>query len=300
MKKIIFAIAVLVMAAPLFAAEPITITATVSGQTATTADVTIGYSGATGVKPAGIAMIVDLTVAAGSAKISSAGDVLSVGDSFFDVFIDFAADDPNAYEAGADPNSGAYAGAHPVAKSDAAGTPFDGNDVEVFALCMGELENPGTVGAGNIELVKFRVTKVSAPASMRISADPLRGGELPGPIVSSVVDQDANLMAVTWPADTPLFAIDTVCQTCTGDVPYYDGMNPSSQNGWRMIFDVTAIVNFLKDVGSPYRCYITQPCFDGMGCADFNGDNWINIIDVTDLVDHLKAIGSPYREICPP
>jgi hypothetical protein len=280
------------MAAPLFAAEPITITATVSGQTDTTADITIGYSGASGVKPAGIAMIVDLTVATGSAKIASAADVLSVGDSFFDVFIDFAADDPDAYEAGADPNSGAYAGAHPVARSDAAGTPFDGNDVTVFALCMGELENPGTVGASNIELVKFRVTKIAAPVTMRISADPLRGGELPGPIVSSVVDQDANLMAVTWPADTNLFTIDTSCvaPTCRGDV---NGDNRVRTN------DITAMVQILNGVGYPYVCNSTDPCFDGNGCADVNGDTRIRTNDITALVTCLNGIGYPYVANCP-
>jgi hypothetical protein len=278
------------MAAPLFAAEPITITATVSNQTSTTADVTIGYSGATGGKPAGIAMIFDLTTGGGTAKISSASDVLSIGDSFFDVFIDFAADDPDTYEAGADPNSGAYAGAHPVATSDSAGTPFDGNAVSVFALCMGELENPGTVGASSIELVKLRVTKVAAPAYLHISADPLRGGELPDTTVSSVVDQDANLMAVTWPSDILLFPIDTTCATCLGD---------ATGDNWRMITDVTEIVDFLKAVGSPYRCNSTQACFDGKKCYDYNNDNWVMITDVSDLVQRLKDIGSPYREQCP-
>jgi len=204
MKKVILIMAVFAMAAPLSAADPITIEVAASNIDADSADLTISYSGATGSPPYGISMVVDLTVdaaGAGSAEVLAAGDVAS-GDSFFDVFIDLAADEPNDYlnPALVDPCTGIWIGAgdpHPLAETDAAGTPTF--PVSVFSLCMGELANTAGIGAGNtlavITITKKAGVGAETGCTVRITADDLRG---------TIVDPNGDPMDVTYPADLPI------------------------------------------------------------------------------------------------
>jgi hypothetical protein len=201
MKKVILAICVCVMAAPGFAQEPITIEMSAGNITTDSADLTISYSGASGLPPYGISMVVDLTVdsaGAGEAEVLAASDVTS-GDPFFDVFIDLAADEPNNYldPLLVDPCTGIWTGAgdpHPLAQTDAAGTPTF--PVSVFSLCMGELADTAGIGASNT-LAVITITRVApgTGCTVRISADDLRG---------TVVDSNGDPMDVTYPADLPI------------------------------------------------------------------------------------------------
>ena len=212
MKKVILAICVCVMAAPAINADPITIGVAASNIDADSADLTISYSGASGLPPYGISMVVDLTVdagGAGEAEVLAAGDVSSV-DSFFDVFIDLAADEPNDYldPAKVDPCTGIWTGAgtpHPLAKTDSAGTPAF--PVSVFSLCMGELAQTASIPSSK-DLAVITITKKGAGTgcTVRISADDLRG---------NIVDPNGDPLTVTYPADLPI-VWDGGVPTCFG------------------------------------------------------------------------------------
>jgi hypothetical protein len=149
-------------------------------------------------------MVVDCTVdaaGAGSAEVVAASDFATV-DSFFDVFIDFAADEPNDYldPAKVDPLTGIWIGAgdpHPLAKTDAAGTPV--LPAGVFSLCMGELAQTGSIGASGT-LAVLTITKdagvgAETGCTVRVTADSLRG---------TIVDPNGDAMTVTYPADLPV------------------------------------------------------------------------------------------------
>jgi hypothetical protein len=205
MKKVSCFVALLAMAATVFAGD-VTVTCTSPDPSAAAPQVVIGYTGATS-SPVGIAMVVDITNGTLDAAPTSFG-----ADSFFDVFIDFAADDPATYAAGADPLTGVLSGAHPVAKTDAAGTPTF--PVSVFSLCMGELANVATVPAA-ATLVTLNVTRTDSGQDtiVSVSSDPLRGDVA----ASSIVDDAAAYMTVTWPADLVLPGGGAGC-ACLGDL----------------------------------------------------------------------------------
>jgi len=192
MKKVVCLIAVLALTAGVYA-QNVTITAAVDGDT-----ITLGYD-ATGsaAMPVGFSFIVD----AGTASLAAAGDV-GLADSFFDVFIDFAADDPAAYQAGANPTTGVLAGAHPIAKADGAGAATF--PATVFAVSAAELANVATIPAtGTICTLKMTGT-----GTVCFSEDTLRGG---------VVDTTGAAMTVTLPECVNVPAGPTECFPNTAD-----------------------------------------------------------------------------------
>ena len=214
MKKVILVIAICAMVSPAINADPITINVAASNITATTADVTISYSGATGLKPYGISMVVDPTAdaaGAGSAKVVAVGDVSSV-DSFFDVFIDLASDEPNDYldPVKVDPCTGIWepgqGAPHPLAKEGSAGAPTF-PVLDAFSLCMGELAQTATIPASK-DLVVITFTKqdgvgAGTGCTIRIDVDDLRG---------NIVDPNGNPLTptVALPIDLPIVWADGV------------------------------------------------------------------------------------------
>lgn len=177
MKKVVCLIAVLALTAGVYA-QNVTITAAVDGDT-----ITLGYD-ATGsaAMPVGFSFIVD----AGTASLAAAGDV-GLADSFFDVFIDFASDDPAAYQAGViaegQEATGIWSVAHPIAKADGAGAAAF--PATVFAVSAAELANvAGIQATGTICTLKMTGT-----GTVCFSEDTLRGG---------VVDATGAAMAVTF------------------------------------------------------------------------------------------------------
>jgi len=183
MKKVVCLIAVLALTAGVYA-QNVTITAEVTGGDT----ITLKYD-ATGsaAKPVGFSFIVD----AGTASLAAAGDV-GLADSFFDVFIDFAADDPAAYQAGADPATGVLAGAHPIAMADAAGAAAF--PATVFAVSAAELANVATIPATGT----ICTLKMTGVGTVCFSEDTLRGG---------VVDTTGAAMTVTLPGCVEVGAI---------------------------------------------------------------------------------------------
>lgn len=196
MKKVVCLIAVLALTVTV-CAQDITITASADGDM-----LTIGYdaSGAAAM-PVGISLIVDC----GAGEVTSAGDADFSIDSFFDVFIDSAADDPAAYQAGADPATGVLAGAHGLAKSDAAGAAAF--PATIFAISAAELADPAGIPAvGTICTLKVS----NLPATVCFSADTLRG---------EVVDVNGDPMTVTLPECIPMEVIPDEC--LKSDAPEY-------------------------------------------------------------------------------
>ncbi len=167
-------LAVFALVVPVMAQEPVTITATINGQY-----LTLGYNATGATKPAAFSFIVDC----GAGQVASLNDV-GLADSFFDVCIDYAADDPAAYQAGADPATGVLAGAHPLAKTDQAGAVVF--PARVFSISAAELANIDTIPtAGTICTLK-----ITGTGTVCFSEDALRGG---------VVDTNGNAMEVTLP-----------------------------------------------------------------------------------------------------
>jgi hypothetical protein len=199
MKKVVCLIAVLALTATVSAQEPIEITASVTDQT-----VTIGYNASGLTMPVGISLIVDCGA---GGQVAGAGDIGLV-DSFFDVFIDFAADDPATYQASADPLTGVLAGAHPLAKTDQAGSVA--LPASVFAISAAELANTDTVPAMGT-ICTLTLTEVASAGSTQVcfSADTLRG---------EVVDVNGEPMAVTLPGCVTVnFAAPATCwDACAG------------------------------------------------------------------------------------
>ena len=264
MKKVLTVLAVLLMAGVASAADPITIDISASNVNcgAGTADITIGYSGATGAKPVGISMIVDL----GTATLAGTpADAAAVGDSFFDVFLDYASDDPNGYLFAADPCDGTYRlTAHPVAKTDQAGVASTG--VSSFSLCMGELADPCGIAASNTNLYTFPISfTANEEFCINVTEDELRG---------AIVDVNAATMTVAYPAE--------LCD-CGGAAPCYVLGQPRGVCGDTITAANVTAWNTLNVVDQPIWCCDYQPC------GDANGDGYVNPEDYLDIFQNLGA-----------
>jgi hypothetical protein len=230
-------------------------------------------------------MVVDLTVdsaGAGSAEVVAATDVAN-GDTFFDVFIDLAADEPNDYlDPGlVDPCSGRWTGPgtpHPLAKTDAKGTPTF--PVSVFSLCMGELENTATIPSSK-DLAVITITKKAGDGAetgctVSIAADDLRG---------NIVDPNGDPLTVTYPADLPI-VWDTGGECyVVGQPRYWDENNVEGPL-------ISADINYPAWVaaGKP-ACW----CCPHHGYGDVNGDGSINSSDVPIVWNAVVLGQSPAR-----
>jgi hypothetical protein len=143
MRKLLCLLAILALTAPLFAG---TITLTVTDNHNGT--FTVGYSDYTNPKPVGLALEIDMP----------AGEIISAqnlglydgptADSFFDVFIAYAAGTPAAYQAAASTATGSWLGtAHPLAAPGTTAGPLAVNPTtgvlvtprQDVSLCMGSL-----------------------------------------------------------------------------------------------------------------------------------------------------------------
>jgi len=193
MKKVVCLIAVLALTASVFAAEPITITATVDANAKT---LTLGYEATGATMPVGFSFIVSAT----GGEISAVGNA----DSFFDVFIDFAADDPAAYQAGADPATGVLAGAHPLANTDVKGAAT--LPAAEVAISAAELANVATIPATGTICVLTYTCDGTTPIAITFAEDTLRGG---------VVDTAGDAMAVTLPGAVEIPCAPSECLKST-------------------------------------------------------------------------------------
>jgi hypothetical protein len=156
MRKILVMLAVCALAVPAVAGDiTFSVTQTNPGE------FTIGYVATTDV-PVGMGIAVSLT----DATIPD-GSTVSV-DSFFDVFVDFASEDPCNYAIG-------MAGQTPIADPCAAGQPAYGAGISEFSICMGALD-PCNAAAGTVANLITIAVDCTADFDVAISADSLRGG----------------------------------------------------------------------------------------------------------------------------
>jgi hypothetical protein len=229
MKKLVCLIAVLALTAPVMA--DITFTATNNGD----CTFTIGFTADPCTLPVGFGLIVD----ADPCQLVS----YDSGDSFFDIYIDFASDDPCAYTLGA---------GHPVAKVAEAGSLT--LPANTAALCMGILSESAPPASST----NLATLTINAAGTVTISADPLRGGVVDqngDPIASNLPITVDVTCGVTWPAcwDFP--------NQCYGDAT---GDGATDTNDWPAFRD-----SFFKSY--PDAAY--NPC------GDFNRDGTVDTND---------------------
>jgi hypothetical protein len=236
MKKLVVLSAVFALTAPAFAGN-IVFDGTLAGTV-----LTLNY---TGDDPLGLAVTVDPDGAVQVASYQAAST-----DSFFDVFIDYAHDNPG-YVLGT---------GTPVADPAAAGVAT--LPAAVVSLCMGHLE-----AAHGAPVNQIAVLNLSAEAaSVVVDADTLRGG---------CVDADGAMTT-----NLPLTIAQAACATCAGDA---DG------DGWVTIDDYNLVAQGLIDglgVNGDYYFEIGQ-LGAGYDCYDMDGDGWCTIDDYNILADNL-------------
>jgi len=229
-------LAILALTAPLFAG---TITLTVTNNHDGT--FTVGYSSYTGTKPVGLA----LEVAMPAGEIISAQDLTlydgPTADSFFDVFIDYAAGNPAAYQAAASTATGSWLGtAQPLAAPTVPGwIPLPTNAGDDFVICMGSLV--GTAPASVAALAHLTVGDDGVATGCIIDLNTIRGG---------IVDADGNPMTVlckvngdTAAALPRTFNVDKDCFPSTYTT-YADWVTYGKPDCW-----------CASPWGSGYQCY---------------------------------------------
>jgi len=253
-------LAILALTAPLFAG---TITLTVDSDD-NNGTFTVGYSSYTGTKPVGLALEIDMPT---GETISAQNTALYDGpsaDSFFDVFLDYANDDPVTYEANASTATGSWLGmAHPLAVPGAAGSVT--LPVEDVAICMGSLV--GTAPASVTALATLTVGDGDADDCI-IDLNTIRGG---------IVDADGNPMTVlcsvngdTASALPRTFDVESCSYPACWDYPTQchgdsDGDGDVDTDDWPA---------FRDGFGYVYPGASYNPCADYDRDGDTDTDDW--------------------------
>ena len=163
MKNVIIMLAVIAMAAPLYAADPCDVVLTGDGSTGS---LVLSYTTNNGALPRGIGLKCEVL---GGAVVDVDSDAV-VADPCFNTFIDYAFMDPCNFTIGA---------GHPIADPCFAGVLDPCTGVDVFSICMGVLDMTGNQNAGpatSASLISIPLTSAAASVTIRISEDTLRGG----------------------------------------------------------------------------------------------------------------------------
>jgi hypothetical protein len=324
MRKLLCLLAILALTAPLFAG---TITLTVVDNHNGTC--TVGYETWAGTfKPVGLAV----EVVAGTGDTISKEDLSlydpAVADSFFDVFIDYAANHTNYADPGnADPATGAWLGvAHPLAAPGTTAGALAVNpttgvlDVprQDVSICMGSLVGDAPTTPKSLAIL----TIADGATTGVIDLDTIRGG---------VVDAGGQQMTVTWKIDgvvdsTPPinFTVTNECyagqadyaqwvlvgkptcwcypRQCHGDANGCQQTEKGLQPFWVGSHDLTILSTGWKKPN-------TDPAFSSFVCADFDhishsekGIAWsfrVGGPDLTILSTYWKAPNAPHL-VAPP
>ncbi|MCK4629524.1 MAG: hypothetical protein KAT56_11005 [Sedimentisphaerales bacterium] len=247
MKNVIIMLAVIAMAAPLYAADPCDVEFSGVG---TGGSLVISYTCNDPCTPRGIGLKCE--VLNGDTVDVDSGAV--VVDPCFNTFIDYAFMDPCNFTIGA---------GHPMADPCFAGVLDPCTGVYEFSICMGVLDQTGNKNAGpaaSSPLVSIPLASTVGSVTIRISEDILRGG-----VVGSALS--TNL---------PIDVVVSFDCYVIGQPRYYDElMNPGS-----------AITQANYDawvaVGKP-DCW----CCPHHGYGDVNGDGWINASDMVPVNNNL-------------
>jgi hypothetical protein len=163
MKKVILMLAVIAMAAPLYAADPCDVVFDGDG---TGGVLVLSYTTNNGALPRGISLKCEV-LGVDTVDVDS-GAVIT--DPCFNTFIDYAFMDPCNFDVG---------DGHPMADPCFAGVLDPCTAVDVFSICMGVLDQTGGKSAGpdaSALLISIPLTSTAGSVTIRISEDDLRGG----------------------------------------------------------------------------------------------------------------------------
>jgi hypothetical protein len=278
MRKLLCLLAILALTAPLFAGD-LVLTVDDNGD----GTFTVGYESYTVAAPVGIALEIDAGVGETiSAQDLTLYDGLAV-DSFFDVFVDFAAGDTATYEANADTATGAWLGtAHPLAVPGTTAGPAT-LPLQAVSLCMGSLV--GTAPASDT-LAMLTIGDGEATDCI-IDVDTVRGGAVDvngdamtvyckvdggaAQLIDGITDVTFDVGSCVYPAcwDAPT--------QCHGDS---DGTvaKDETPNG---TVDTVDWPSFRDSLFTAY------PAAEYMPCSDYNRDGAVDTIDWPALRDNL-------------
>jgi hypothetical protein len=209
------------------------------------------------------------------------GEVASYvgGDSFFDIYIDFASTDPDNYVLGT---------GDPIADPDQAGVPT--LPTGTISLCAGELDpnNSAASAIANLATLQLQAVGGAVSTDVTISADTLRAG---------VIDEAGNAMNVTYPGPVTVLFADCPCEGNTN--PGTDSVVNST--------DISNIVGLLGPLAPPTNLPAYTVAKGAAGwdpCYDVNDDDVINSTDISKVVGLLGPLAPPtnlpaYTYTCP-
>jgi hypothetical protein len=307
MKKLILMLVILAMAAPLYAAGRVQFYATDNEDG--TCTITFDANDVMGIEP--VAMGLDVKV--NGSDPSHAITAVSGMDSFFDIFMDYAYDDPCSYT---------YGAGHPVADPNAAGSASLPS--HHFCVSMGGLGgaaeplDPAPDNGVAFVLTAGNLTAPGSPVTGHIKISALRGGVIgkdTGPMETNLVPVHLPFTISTngecYPSDAPGYATwlamgspDCWCYqyNCRGDT---DGLGTGIAAGkkWVVGPDLTLLANSLfkrqDDVTLPanYQC----ANFDRVGTGIAAGKKWVTGGDLGILAAGLfkRQDDVHFTTICP-
>jgi hypothetical protein len=301
MKKLILMLVILAMAAPLYAAGRVQFYATDNEDG--TCTITFDANDVMGIEP--VAMGLDVKV--NGSDPSHAITAVSGMDSFFDIFMDYAYDDPCSYT---------YGAGHPVADPNAAGSASLPS--HHFCVSMGGLGGEsGTLDPAPDNGVAFvltagNLTDPGSPVTGHIKISALRGGVIgkdTGPMETNLVPVHLPFTISTngecYPSDAPGYATwlamgspDCWCYkyNCKGDTDNIGtGLNLNKK--WVVLADLQLLgASLAKPVSDPtlpanYQC----ANFDRVGTGLNLNKKWVVLGDLQILGGGLaKPVSDPH------
>ncbi len=233
MKNVIIMLAVIAMAAPLYAADPCDVVFAGDGSTGS---LVLSYTTNNGALPRGIGLKCEV-LAGDTVDVDS--DAV-VADPCFNTFIDYAFMDPGTFAIG---------DGHPMADPCFAGVLDPCTGVDVFSICMGVLDQTSNqlAGPATSTLVSIPLASTAGSVTIRISEDDLRGG-----VVGSALTTNLPIDVV----------VSFGCQ-CYGDVA--DNTSQPIPDGNVNLGDLNYVIYQLSLGGfAP----ITVQSGDALFCAD--------------------------------
>ena len=216
MKNVIIMLAVIAMAAPLYAADPCDV---VFAGVGTAGDLVLSYTTNNGALPRGIGLKCEV-LAGETVDVDS--DAVAA-DPCFNTFIDYAFMAPGTFAIG---------DGHPMADPTGAGVLDPCTGVDVFSICMGALDQTGNQLAGpatSAALISVPLDSAAASVTIRISEDDLRGGVVGSALTTNLpIDVVVTFAAPECVKSTASFYADWVLwnkpdcwcysRQCRGDV----------------------------------------------------------------------------------
>ncbi|MHC4645105.1 MAG: hypothetical protein ACYTBJ_06370 [Planctomycetota bacterium] len=274
MKKIMFVLVALLMAAPAFGDVTITLAAGPGPN-----DVTVGFNNT---EPNRVrAFALDIMLNDPCARISAVDcNNPEYGIYPGSIVIDDSGVVTDDGTCVGDPTQGPAGGTQP-------GLNTQGVTIEMGSLYEVGVDPP-PLQSGNLVIITIEGCDGNTPeddVTVSLAENSVRGGvvmENPDEVVT--VDTSATIVVDIPPCIPP------GCPTCAGDL---------SGDNWKMLADMYMLIGKLNAAGPPYQIQILPSDPPTQWCADLNGDGWIMLSDMYMLIGQLNAAGPPYQIPCP-